>query len=78
MAGKPNTKWLSMMIEKYGSREAVSEVMREQGSRGGKSPAKYPKGFAAMTPEKRSAAGRKGGKNRWKGKQNEDEHRISS
>ncbi|MEO5499449.1 MAG: KGG domain-containing protein [Candidatus Saccharimonadales bacterium] len=61
MAGKPNDQWMKTMIEKHGSREAVREIMMETGSRGGSAPTTYPKGFASMTPEKRSLAGRKGG-----------------
>lgn len=35
MAGRKNTKWMETMIKRYGSREAVSEVMRESGRLGG-------------------------------------------
>lgn len=34
---------------------------QKMGALGGKAPNKAPKGFAAMTPERRSAAGKKGG-----------------
>ena len=36
MAGKPNDKWLATMIAKHGSREAVTEIMKVQGAKGGK------------------------------------------
>lgn len=51
-----NARWRATMNERYGS---VSEKMKAAGAIGGK--AKVPKGFALMTPEKRSAAGAKGG-----------------
>lgn len=35
MAGRPNSKWLETMIAKHGSREAVSEIQRAKGSKGG-------------------------------------------
>lgn len=45
MAGKPNSKWMETMIEKHGSREAVSEFMAGIGGKGGKAPSTG--GFAA-------------------------------
>lgn len=36
MSGKSNTKWLETMIKKHGSYEAVQELQRELGRRGGK------------------------------------------
>lgn len=57
-------KWRATMEEKYGGPEKLHEKMREMGSKGGsKGRADGAiKGFAAMTPEKRRAAGAKGGK----------------
>ena len=69
MAGKPNDKWLETMIKKHGSLEAVKEHQRALGTKGGATKTTKPKGFASMTPEQRSAAGRKGGRNRWQSKQ---------
>lgn len=37
------------------------DFYKKVGSKGGKAPHKYPRGFAALTPEKRAEAGRKGG-----------------
>lgn len=59
MTGKPNTKWRETMIKKLGSLEAVQEWQKSIGHRGGTKC--VPKGFACMTYEKRSAAGKKGG-----------------
>ena len=59
-----------------GSRKAT-DVIREKygvdffakiGAKGGSTKTKTPKGFAAMTPEKRAEAGRKGGSQSPKGK----------
>lgn len=58
MSGKPNNKWMQTMIEKLGSREAVSEWMAERGSKGGKNG--HTGGFAADR-ELAVSAGRKGG-----------------
>lgn len=55
------------MIKKYGSEEAWRQFMRENGKRGGKAPKTTPSGFAAMTPEQRREAGRKGALRRWHG-----------
>ena len=62
MAGKPNSKWLETMIKKHGSREAVTEVMRGIGAKGGKHPYggfKYAKENGLNWHKE---AGRKGGK----------------
>ena len=36
MSGKPNTAWMTTMIKKHGSREAVTEFMKRIGGAGGK------------------------------------------
>lgn len=61
MAGKPNDKWLKTMIEKHGSREAVTMVMQRRGAKGGRNG--NTGGFAA-NPELARIAGAKGGRNR--------------
>lgn len=57
-------KWRATMEEKYGGPEKLHEKMREMGRKGGSKGAAdgAVKGFAAMIPEKRRAAGAKGGK----------------
>lgn len=57
MAGRPNNKWLETMIKKHGSREAVTEAMRELGKKGGR----VSKGGGFKDPELAKAAGAKGG-----------------
>lgn len=37
------------------------DFFKKVGSKGGKAPHKYPRGFAALTPEQRAEWGRKGG-----------------
>jgi general stress protein YciG len=58
------SKLRQTMIAKFGSEEAWKEHMRSLGSVGGARTAASgtTKGFALMTPEKRRAAGRKGGR----------------
>lgn len=58
------------MIKKFGSEEKWKEFMQQNGKRGSeawnerkKQGIAKPKGFAAMTPEKVSAAGKRGGTN---------------
>lgn len=58
MSGRPNDTWLKTMIEKTGSREAVSELMKKQGRLGGTNGTTG--GFAANRELAREA-GRKGG-----------------
>ena len=58
MSGKPNTKWMETMLAKHGSREAVREVQRAIGAKGGRNG--NTGGFAA-NPELASIAGRIGG-----------------
>lgn len=58
-------KFKERMIAKFGSEEAWREYMRQVGRKGGKAKKTAPSGFAAMTPEQRADAGRRGGVNRW-------------
>lgn len=58
MAGKPNTAWMTTMIKKHGSREAVTEFMRQIGAEGGKLGTT---GGFYQNRELASIAGRKGG-----------------
>ena len=58
-------KFKERMIAKHGSEEAWREYMRENARKGGKAKKTAPSGFAAMTPEQRAEAGRRGGLNRW-------------
>lgn len=53
MAGKPNDKWLATMIKKHGSAEAVTEVQRKIGAKGGSRTGI--KGFAANRELARTA-----------------------
>lgn len=62
---KANELWRKTIEEKYGS---VEEFAKRLGHKGGTAEHKSPRGFAAMTPEKRAEAGRKGGSH--KGKRN--------
>lgn len=54
-------KMRQTMIKKHGSEEAMREWYRNLGRKGG-SVKGTQGGFASMTPEQRSEAGRKGGK----------------
>lgn len=38
MPGRPNKKWLETMIQKHGSREAVTALMKMNGAIGGSRP----------------------------------------
>lgn len=65
MTGRPNKKWMETMIQKHGSREAVTRAMKELGSRGG---AKSRGGGFSANRELASTAGRKGGLKSRRGK----------
>ena len=67
MAGRPNTAWKETMLEKFGSEEALSEHMKQIGSKGGSKPTTKPKGFAANN-ELASRAGAIGGRISRRGK----------
>lgn len=76
MSGKPNDKWLQTRIKNLGSREAVTEKMKEIGGRGGKNAYKVNpetgkalKGFA-LDRERASRAGKLGGTLSKRGKSN--------
>ena len=58
MSGKPNKKWMETMIKKHGSREAVSEIQKGIGSKGGHNG--HTGGFASNI-ELARIAGKKGG-----------------
>lgn len=55
------------IIERYGSWEAYCEFMRECSAR--IENRFIPPGFQAMTPEQRSAAGKKGAEKKWQANQ---------
>lgn len=64
MAGTPagSAKAMSKIIDHYGlTEDGRSRHHVRAGRVGGSAPARSPKGFAAMTPEKRREAGRRGG-----------------
>jgi general stress protein YciG len=60
MSGKTNSRWMRTMVEKLGSKEAVSKFMAERGHTGGSKSCR--KGFASMPLEKVQLAGSKGGR----------------
>ena len=59
MAGKPNSAWMQTMIKKHGSIEAVREIQKAIGTKGGKHTSPY-KGFGS-NPELASKVGKIGG-----------------
>lgn len=54
--------WWETMIAKYGSHAAVLKEMHKRSALGGSTKTTRPKGFAAMTPERRSEISRMGGR----------------
>lgn len=64
MSGKPNTTWLNTMVEKLGSREAVTEYMKNIGKAGGQ---KGTTGGFAANRELAREAGKIGGQRSRKG-----------
>ena len=70
MSGKSNTAWMTTMVKKHGSKEAVTEWMQKIGAAGGKSSTNG--GFATYqfcgcdlieeVHYKQQCAGKKGGK----------------
>ena len=68
---KKQSPWMTTMIKKHGSREAVREVQKKIGAIGGSRSSTG--GFASMSFEQVSAAGAKGGRisRRGKAKANE-------
>lgn len=56
MSGRPNDKWLATMIEKHGSREAVTKHQQEVGRKGGQNGRSG--GFASTTVGKDGLTGR--------------------
>lgn len=69
MSGKSNTAWMTTMVKKHGSREAVKERMQQIGAAGGKNSnnggsAKYQFCNCELIEEvhyKQRCAGKKGG-----------------
>lgn len=58
------TKWLELMIKKYGSEEAVSEHMAEL-ARKQKGSKKPKSGVASLSKEEQSRRGREAAMKRW-------------